>query len=147
MGGKTISVQTLAVFVGKKKINSINDAVVHTMDYRVIDIKAEINGKKKRFSGDGIIVSSAIGSSSYAYSAGGKRLKPTDRKLEIVAIAPYRRLFTPVMIDTGTVSISCERETALIIDGIFIKKLSKGEKIKIKKDRLLTFYDGVGFYD
>ncbi len=142
----TVTVQMLELITGRKKFGVINDVVVHTPDYRVMDMVLEIDGKKKSFSGDGIIISSALGSTSYAYSAGGRKLRPTDKRTEVVPIAPYKREFKPVVLKQGTVTISCKRPAALIVDGIFVKKLKKNEKVKVKKDGVLKLYRGVGFY-
>ena len=73
---KTDKVPILEYYVGGKKGTAINDAVVHTKDYRVVEIFADVDGKKSSFYGDGLIVSSAIGSSCYSYSAGGKKYPP-----------------------------------------------------------------------
>ena len=143
---RTIDVLTLDVFVAKRKLSAINDVVVHTPDYRVINMEVFVDKKKNEFSGDGIIISSAVGSTSYAYSAGGKKLKPTDRRIEVVPIAPYRRKFSSKILKGGMISIACNRDSALIIDGIYIMKLKKGEKVKVKKGNILKFYRGVGFY-
>jgi NAD+ kinase len=143
---KTVDLQILEARLGRRRIPAINDVVVHTTDYRVVEMEVRINGRKYWFEGDGIIVSSAVGSSSYAYSAGGKRLDPKDRRIEIVPIAPYRRKFKSKVLNGKGVRIRCDRESAVIVDGIFVRNIKKGETIRIKKDGTLKFYRGVGFY-
>lgn len=143
---KTVNLQALEAGLKGKKIAAINDVVVHTTDYRVIGINLQINNEKYEFKGDGIIVSSAVGSSSYAYSAGGKRLDPKDRRIVVVPIAPYRRKFKPKVVKGGEIKIKCDRKAAVIVDGIFVRNMKMGETIKIKKGSMLKFYRGVGFY-
>lgn len=143
---KTVDIPVIEAKIKNRKITAINDVVVHTTDYRVIGMDVRIDNKKQEFRGDGIIVSSAVGSSSYAFSAGGKKLKPKDERIVVVPIAPYRRKFRAKVLKKETVSIKCDRKSALIVDGIFIRNMEKGETIRIKKDGVLKFYKGVCFY-
>lgn len=117
---------TLAVEFDKKEYRAINDVVIHSSDYRVIPITVFIGRRKYRFEGDGMIVSSPTGSSSYAYSAGGKILKPTKKEMEVVPICPYKRRFAPLTVGWNkTVKVSSARIAALIIDGILITNIGK----------------------
>ncbi len=143
---KTVMLQSIEAKIDGKATRAINDFVVHTTDYRVIGMQVKINGKIHGFRGDGIIVSSAVGSSSYAYSAGGRRLDPKDKRMVVVPIAPYRRKFRPLVVSGKSIEISCDREAAVIVDGIYLRNLKKGKTIRIKKDGMLKFYRGVGFY-
>jgi len=144
---KTDKVPILEYYVGGKKGTAINDAVVHTKDYRVVEIFADVDGKKSSFYGDGLIVSSAIGSSCYSYSAGGKKYPPGSKKIQAVPIAPYRRKFKPIIIRTGSIKVSADRGCAFIIDGIYVKELKKGQTVKIKRNGSLKFFKGVGWYE
>ncbi|MEM3422659.1 MAG: hypothetical protein QXZ30_02435 [Candidatus Bilamarchaeaceae archaeon] len=131
-----------------KKGTAINDAVVHSDNYRVIQLSVSINNKKNDFRADGVIVSSAVGTTGYAYSAGGKKLSPTSKKMEVVPIAPYRRMFKPQLIDPKSiVKISAERDCAFIVDGIYVKKLKPDEVVIIKQNGALKFFKGVGWYE
>lgn len=131
---------TLKATANRTEHNSINDIVVHSKDYRIIEIFVEADGKKHFFEGDGIIVSTPVGSEAYAYSAGGKRLKKNARKFEIVPIAPYKRTFRPIVVDEKTtVKIHCDRESAFIIDGIFIRNLRPKERITITSGNWIEF--------
>lgn len=143
---RTVNIPIIEAKLQNRKITAINDVVIHTKDYRVIGIEVRIDSRKCEFRGDGLIISSAVGSSSYAFSAGGKRLDPCDERFEIVPIAPYRRKFKAKILKNERVSVKCDRESALIVDGIFIKNMKKGETIRIKKDGVLKFYRGVCFY-
>ncbi len=130
----------LRVLANRREYTSINDIVVHSKDYRIIEIFVEIDGKKHFFEGDGLIISTPIGSAAYAYSAGGKKLKKSARKFEIVPIAPYKRAFKPIIVDEKTnVKIYCDRESAFIIDGIFIRNLRPEERITITKGEYIEF--------
>lgn len=125
---------------GNTRIPAINDIVIHTTDYRVITIRAIVNGVPHEFSGDGVIVSTPTGSSAYAYSAGGDILEPQSRLIEIVPICPYKRTISHMILDEDAeISISSNRDADLIIDGIYIQRISEGETVKVKKGKDVRF--------
>ena len=125
---------------GHKSFYALNDFVIHTTDYRVLKITVEINDKKHVFEGDGIIIATATGSTAYAYSAGGKKLQCCSNKISIVPIAPYMRLFKPLIRKNSVhIAVSCDRESAFIVDGIFIRYIRPREKVKFSKGRVLAF--------
>lgn len=144
---KTVEVMALEASVDGKMQTAINDFVIHSKDYRVVPLEVEDKKGRYKFLGDGIIVSSPIGSASYAYSAGGTMLGPFDRKICVVPICPYRRVFSPTVMDEdASVKISSDRDCAFIVDGIFLQDLKKGGTVVIKKGKDITFFEGVGHY-
>lgn len=127
---------------------AINDIVIHANNYRVLPLAISIGEKTSRIRADGVIVSSAIGSTGYAYSAGGKKLKPTSRKMDVVPIAPYRREYEATTIGPNSVvRIKAEKDCAFILDGIYIKELKPDETVIIRQDEALKFFKGVGWYE
>ncbi|MFH1222634.1 MAG: hypothetical protein V1492_06145 [Candidatus Micrarchaeota archaeon] len=127
---------------------AVNDVVVHAKNYRVLGINLQAAGKKHFFRGDGLIISSAIGSTGYAYSAGGKAVAPTAKILQLVPIAPYRRTFKGMAVrGNDRVVVSANRACALIIDGIYLKELKANESVAIRKSKSLQFFKGVGWYE
>ena len=132
--------QKLTVKIKTRIVSSINDVVVHTHDYRVIRIFIEVNNKRYFFDGDGIIVSTPTGSTGYAYSAGGKILKTSAKKIQVIPICPYKRALKPIMVsDNVKISIFADRSSDLIIDGIFIRRLRARQMINIERGRYLEF--------
>ncbi len=139
--GKTEKRQTLLAECSGKTYSAINDFVIHSKDYRVLWIDVLADSKNYRFEGDGIIVTSATGSSAYAYSAGGKKMNPISRKIQTVPICPYLRAFKPTILSESTVvEIETERESGFIVDGIFIKDISAKEKVTIRKGNMINFF-------
>jgi NAD+ kinase len=138
--GKTENRQMLQAKTNSKKYSAINDFVIHSKDYRVIEITLMINGNKHFFEGDGIILSSATGSFAYAYSAGGKKLRPRSKKIQAVPIAPYLRVFKPhILPSNSTFKIMIDRKSAFIVDGIFISNIDPHEAITIKSGGYIKF--------
>jgi len=138
----------LKIKSGKKTYCAVNDVVIHTHDYRVIEIMVLIRNSKNnyfsvphKFEGDGIIVSSSLGSTSYAYSAGGKIIVPATKKvMELVPICPYKRRFKPHIFDRYTdVLVSSDRTCDFIIDGILISRLKPRHSIHVSVEGEIEF--------
>lgn len=145
--GEKVNIMSLMARVGEQRFNALNDFVIHVKDYRVMRMDVSVAGKKSSFNGDGIIMSSALGSAAYAYSAGGRKLRPTERKISIAPICPYRRAFSPVVLaekDRATVRV--DSDCAFIIDGVFVRHLKKGEKVHVERGKKVEFFEGVGSY-
>lgn len=146
--GKKQKIMALSCSVGGKHFTVLNDVVVHATNYRVAEMKVMVGTKTHEFEGDGMIVSTALGSAAYAYSAGGKMLRPTESKLIVVPISPYRRAFSSAVLHKNTkVSISVGRDCAFIKDGILIRHLRKGEQVVVGKGAYMTFFEGAGKWD
>ena len=142
---KTIKIMTIQAEVNGENYTAINDFVIHATHYRVAEIEIDVDNKLSSFEGDGLIVSSSIGSTGYAYSAGGEKLAPENRKIEVIPICPYKRTFSAQTItENSLVTVTPGNDCAFILDGIFIKKLKKGERVKIQKGPNKIFFEGVG---
>ena len=94
LSGGTQKIMSLECRIGGKPFVALNDIVVHATHYRVAEIDISIELKKTSFEGDGMIVSTPLGSTGYAYSAGGGKMRPSERKISVVPICPYRRAFS-----------------------------------------------------
>lgn len=145
--GRKVSTMAIRARVGRHRFSALNDFVMHVRGYRLIKMDVRLDRKRSSFHGDGIIISSALGSAAYAYSAGGRKLGPTERKISIVPICPYRRAFSPAVLgEDGKVSVKADKDCAFIIDGIFVRHLRKGEEVLFEKGDVVTFFEGVGSY-
>ncbi len=144
--GRVEKRQKLSVIAPGRKITAINDVVVHTHDYRIIRIfistgRGRSNGGKKYvFDGDGVIVSTATGSTGYAYSAGGRVMAAGSKKLQVVPICPYMRSVSPVIVDENAeITISADRSSDLIVDGIHIVRLRPKKVISVRIGQMVAF--------
>ncbi|MFH0737413.1 MAG: hypothetical protein V1827_02920 [Candidatus Micrarchaeota archaeon] len=142
-------VMSLECEFGGKKLVALNDVVIHATHYRVAEMSVSVEtdaGKHEtHFEGDGMIISTALGSAAYAYSAGGKRIGPSERELNLVPICPYKRAFSPQLLDDRSgVSITVGSDCAFITDGVFVRRLRKGEKLSAHKGPDIIFFEGVG---
>lgn len=82
----------------------VNEIVVKGIDSKVIHLNISIdNNYLERFSGDGVLVSTPMGSTAYNFSTGGSIVYPTLGVMQLTPIAPinskvYRSLTTSVIV-------------------------------------------------
>ena len=104
------------------KQDALNDVVVgrRTMA-RLVHVKVSIDGSVLTdYACDGMIVSTATGSTAYALAAGGPILSPTLKNMLIVPIAPHMSLDRAIVADLGStieLTVSTESEATMTADG------------------------------
>jgi NAD+ kinase len=120
-------------------ILGLNEVLVHTdQSFHMIDLDLAIDGEVvTRFSGDGLIISTPIGSTAHSLSAGGPIL---GQELDAFVITPIcaHTLVTRPVVDscdkTYTVSlVSQNADAVLIIDGREPIPLKRGELVTLRK--------------
>ncbi len=89
------------------------------------------------YRGDGLIISTATGSTAYNLSAGGPILHPHLEALVLTPICPFALNARPLILP-GQMKVTIQLENAmeennLIIDGQTSLKLEEGSRIEIKK--------------
>lgn len=116
----------------KKKpyyLTSVNEIVVKSIRSKVIHLDLSIDGNHlEKFSGDGIIISTPVGSTAYNFSCGGAIVYPSLETLQITPLAPisskaYRSLPNSTIVP-GHLVITIEPEnrysnsTLIVNDGV-----------------------------
>src|SRR5262249_6122015 len=102
---------------------ALNEIVVHTMPpFHILDLELEVEGMAvSRFSGDGLIVSTPVGSTAHNLSAGGPILGQELQAFVITPICPHTLTYRPVVVAANksyTIRLSKEdAEAVAIIDG------------------------------
>ncbi len=87
-----------------KKIYAVNDIVIKRMDMKTIHLNVFIDKNNlEKISGDGLIISSPMGSSGYNLSSGGSLVYPSLKTLQITPLSPiisnaYRCLNTSIIV-------------------------------------------------
>ncbi|MCL2332235.1 MAG: NAD(+)/NADH kinase [Actinomycetia bacterium] len=80
----------------------LNELVLHTLPGRMLTTTLIINGHTfSEFSGDGLIIATATGSTAYALSAGGPVLTPSFEGMEVVPLAPHSLINRAVVTAPG----------------------------------------------
>ncbi len=134
---------------------ALNDAVVTAgPPYRMVEIAIRIDGHDgPTVTGDGLIVSTAIGSTAYNASAGGPIISPEVPAMALTAIAPHTLSFRPVVVNlASTIELTMLRAndggeapvgsmadlsavatgTALVLDGQVPVRLRTRDKVTIR---------------
>ncbi len=131
----------LSVKINDKYIGwAINDVVVHSRRHNFIELIVSLQKQTYEFGGDGIIISTPIGASGYAYSAGGFIVDKSNFLVEIVPICAYLRKFTPKLVPVITdIEIKCKGAADIILDGQQIIELEENSVIVVCGDKTINF--------
>jgi NAD+ kinase len=101
--------------------NALNEVVVaRGQNVRPIRLTASVDGRRlTSYAADGLIASTATGSTAYALAAGGPILPPELRNILLVPLAPHLSVDRAVVLSEGSsVSIVVNSEnTVLSVDG------------------------------
>lgn len=121
----------------------LNDAVITAgPPYRMIELELTINGESgPTIRGDGVIVSTAIGSTGYNVSAGGPLISPELESLSVTPIAAHSLSFRPVVLPgSAVVELDVRRAnrtesggTTLVLDGQVDEPTVQGDRIRIER--------------
>src|SRR4051794_33084004 len=120
---------------------ALNDAVVAAgQPFRMIELEIGADGDQDagiRYFGDGVIVSTASGSTAYNVSAGGPILSPNVEGICVTPLCPHSLSFRPVVVSSqSVVHVLAKRVnagTTLICDGQATTKLSTGDRVIIRR--------------
>jgi NAD+ kinase len=120
---------------------ALNDAVITAgPPFRMIELElCSDSDDGIRYFGDGIIISTASGSTAYNVSAGGPIVNPDVESFCITPICPHSLSFRPVVVSSkSTVVVSAVRVnsgTTLFCDGQASTPLSADERVIIRRNR------------
>lgn len=156
--GRTHDSHLLEVFIRRHATGSIdpaglaiNEALITAgPPYKMLSLVLTINGRTGPIiNGDGLIVSTSLGSTAYNLSAGGPIVSPMVDAWAITPIAPFSLSFRPIVVSSScTIEISCNRVndgrgvtptsphdhgTTLVLDGQFQTRLYTGDRVIISK--------------
>ena len=133
---------------------ALNEVVLHSSRVAKIQgFEIEIDGSvADRFRGDGVIIATPTGSTSYAMSVGAPILYPTMQSHIIVPMAAYRIGARPLVIPSKyniKAKITGHPEAVMVIDGQDEIMIKKEDDLEFKKSKesveLIRFKDN--FFD
>ncbi len=136
----------LEAHAGGKKLIALNDVVIGKSGIsRVIKFDLEGIGS---YVADGLIISSASGSTAYNLAAGGPLLAPDSRSLIVSAICPHSLTNRSLVLD-GPVDFKLTRgdDVILTADGQQVVPVRKGQVIKVGRSELKTRFIRLQGYD
>ena len=127
---------------GKPLPLSLNEIGIRNPEPRVLSIHAKLGKRHYAFRADGFLLSTPTGSPAYCYSCGGKQMKKSDSRYQAVAIAPFRRLFSPRILPfaaKATVRISGHESAEIFVDGQVVGRLTEKGTLSVKASKK-SFY-------
>jgi len=131
------------VLKGKKAVYndlSLNDVVVERgSNTHLIEMEVMCeNSLVSQLRGDGIIISTPLGSTAYNLSAGGPIVHPEVSALAVTPVCPHSLTARPIVLaDHHQISIRLIRDqkATLMVDGAFGLELSKDLTVVISKSK------------
>ena len=122
----------------------------------MVEFDITVSGHRiDRLRGDGVVVSTATGSTGYALSAGGPIVSPDYTGMVCVPIAPHTiqaRAFLTSPSDVIEIKVSKDRPSvpAIAVDGQFLPFEGEVERVEVRRgdaDILLLDYGPESFYN
>ncbi|MCI0684178.1 MAG: NAD(+)/NADH kinase [Gemmataceae bacterium] len=123
---------------GQQTFLGLNEVAVHTMPpFPILDLELEVDGVPvARFSGDGLIISSPIGSTAHNLSAGGPILAQELPAFVITPICAHTLTYRPIVESADkvyTVRLGDAKEAMVVVDGQESVPLGVGRQVVIRK--------------
>ena len=121
-----------------QSIPATNEIVVsHTMP-RMINLRLHMDDQAlTTFSGDGVIVATATGSTGYSLSAGGPILEPGIDCFLVAPICAHTLTSRPLVFSADNVVeiefLSKDKRTALTVDGQVDYRMRAGDRVRVEK--------------
>lgn len=132
---------------------SINDVVIRS-GHRMVEVELYIDGDfVNTYPGDGMIVSTARGSTAYCMAAGGPILTAGVKGFALVPISCHSPIRTPMVASEEAqieLVIGNDHAASLILDGRPGTDLSRGDVIKVARGKhtfQLARVETISFYE
>jgi NAD+ kinase len=134
---------------------ALNDVVISRGSLaRIVRLKTYIDGSYlTTYAADGIIISTATGSTAYALAAGGPILPPELENFLIIPIAPHLSMNRAIVLgrdDKVEVEVHTDHQAILTVDGQFEYELQDSDWVTVQASphtsRLVRFQDRTYFY-
>ncbi len=110
---------------------------------KIVKLRITIDDESFSFMGDGLIISTPLGSTAYNLSAGGPIIHPDLKALVITPIAPFNSKIKPMVLPVEKkIRIDVEKNDCfVIIDGHVEKSVPKGESFVLKRGKDLKLVE------
>ena len=138
-----------------QRFYALNDVVItHGSIARMIHVEASIDGEPlTTYKADGVIVSTATGSTGYSLAANGPILHPQAQEILLLPIVPHLSTSYKLVLPPATVvklKVSTDSMAMLTVDGHITANLPGGTIITVKRSsntvRFLRIHNKTTFY-
>lgn len=122
--------------VARCSFDALNDVVLSRGSLaRVVRVSASLDGGYlTTYTCDGLIVSTATGSTAYALAAGGPILPPELRNILVIPVAPHMSMGRAVVLSEGTevrLRVYSDHSAMLTVDGQFEVEVDDTDEIVV----------------
>lgn len=138
-----------------KVFTALNDVVLQRVEVEergnnVTGLDVEIDGiGVEKIIGDGVVLSTATGSTAYSLSAGGAILSPGTEVFTICPIAAHSFNQRAIVYSSSSICkvvLVSDCATGIFVDGIFATKMLKGKELIAKRcEKSIVFLRKKGF--
>ncbi len=116
--------------------DALNDVVLSRGGLaRIVRISVELDGGYlTTYTCDGLIVSTATGSTGYALAVDGPILPPELRNILVIPIAPHLSMDRAMVLSEGTeirIRVYSDHESMLTVDGQFVVEVYEGDEVVV----------------
>lgn len=124
------------VLNGTRLHDATNEVTVHTSAVgKILSLRLVVDGMiTEELDGDGMIIATPTGSTSYALSVGGPIVDPSIQGFVVAPMAPFRHTASPLIIPadkTLQINIMGKRDATVVTDGIQEGTLSRGGTLEL----------------
>lgn len=133
--------------------SALNDITIQKEGHSMITVNVEVDGSHlNTYWADGLIISTATGSTAYNLSAGGPILSPDDTSIIISPISPHNLTIRPIVLSGKSrlkLSVEGRSEKFLVTCDFRSERVAFSDDIRIAMDsvRLKTvMLNGTDFY-
>ena len=121
---------------------------------RIVRLETYIDGSfLTTYAADGLIVSTATGSTAYAFAVGGPVLPPQLKNILLIPIAPHLSMERAIVLSQGAevkILVHTDHQAILTVDGQFEYELQDGDWVTIQAShhlsRFVRLQDRTYFY-
>ncbi len=120
---------------GKNMPLSLNEIGIRNPEPRVLSLHLAVGKKHYAFRADGLLFCTPTGSPAYCYSCGGRQMKKSDSRFQAVAISPFRRAFSPLMLARGarcTLRMNGPERAQFFIDGHLFRSFTSKNTLRVQ---------------
>jgi NAD+ kinase len=134
---------------------ALNDVVVSRGSLaRIVRLRTYIDGGYlTTYQADGLIVSTATGSTAYALAAGGPIMPPELKNMLLIPLAPHLSLERAIVLSKGSnvqIKVHTDHTAILTVDGQYQLELTDGDRIQVvaspRVARFVRLQDRAYFY-
>jgi len=123
---------------GEDPVDALNDVVLRRGEGEgIIDVATVLDGVElATYRGDGVVASTATGSTGYCLSLGGPVMDPASEAILLKPIAAHMSMFGGVMVSPDSVlelTLESDNPATLSVDGFLHRPVTGGWTVRVKR--------------